>query len=36
MPIMMVGALETTGMEGACSTPNNEFKPPSYTQNKNQ
>jgi len=29
MPRMRVGALETMGREGECSTPNNEFNPPS-------
>jgi len=34
MPIIMVGALETIGIEGECSTPSIEFRPPSYKRLK--
>lgn len=30
MPKIRVGALDTIGMDGKCSTPNREFIPPSY------
>ena len=29
IPIIMVGTLDTKGIEGECSTANNEFNPPS-------
>jgi hypothetical protein len=31
---MRVGALDTIGMEGLCSTPNREFIPPSCNRRK--
>lgn len=36
IPRMMVGTLETIGIEGECSTANNEFNPPSCKQDNTQ